>query len=359
MSGSWLGFHNGLLWGSWIGVSSLAVQIYHAFIPIVGNSAVSARSAASLAALITLAVIYALGHRAAGRPGAIAATLILLAATPLRDAAVDATALPVLILVGAVLAYGLHACVGRGTPLAVAMVAAGLSLAALAEPLWLPGAVVALVAVVVVCGERGMRRRAFGASALVMVILVGPYLTSTAAQNNGRPFAALDASAVAARNAEFADGSHGAPSALQLRRDPTATGSSVSLSQYVFGDHSLTQVAGSTLSGGQQAMSAFGAGGVLAGIALALALVGCLYVLILPRMRALALVPILVVLPTLFVAGRIATDDFAAGAAWWPVLPLSAAILTYAAIALARPALAPHLASLRAHARRRPQARLT
>jgi hypothetical protein len=358
VSASWFGFHNGLLWGSWNGASSLATQLYHAFTPIVGNATVSARSAALLAALLAIAALYALGNRAAGRIGAVTAALIALAATPLRDAVVDGSALPVLVLAGTLLLYGLHACLGKATPLAVALLAAGLSLAALAEPLWLPGAAVALGVVVLVCAERGTRWRALGAGALVMLILLGPHLASTAAQNNGRLFADVDARAIAARNAEFAGGGHGAPSAAQVARDPAATGQPVTLGGYVFGDHSLAQVVGSTLSGGQRALSAFGAGASALGVlAFAFSLLGVVYVLILPRLRMLVFAPLIVALPALFVAGRITTSHFGAGAVWWPVLPVSAAILMYAAVHLAQPWLEPRLAAARTRARRHVDAR--
>jgi hypothetical protein len=191
-----------------------------------------------------------------------------------------------------------------------------------------------------------------------MLILLGPHLASTAAQNNGRPFADVDARAVAARNAEFAGGGHGAPSAAELTRAPTATGQPVTLGGYVFGDHSLAQVLGSTLSGGQKALSAFGAGGsALGALAFAFSLLGVAYVLILPRLRLMVLVPLIVALPALFVAGRIRTDYFGAGAVWWPVLPVSAAILMYAVVQLARPWLEPRLAAARTRVRRRVDAR--
>jgi hypothetical protein len=131
-----------------------------------------------------------------------------------------------------------------------------------------------------------------------------------------------------ARNAEFlATGRHGAPTPAQAGRDPLA-GEPVTLAGYVFGDHSLTQVAGSTLVGGQRALAAFGVSAV--------ALLGVAYLLLLPRLRRLALVPLLIPLPTLFIAGRTAADPFAAAAVWWPVLPASAAVLAYAAVALVR-----------------------
>jgi hypothetical protein len=354
VTGSWLGFHDGLLGGSWIGVSSLAVQLYHAFTPIVGDAGVSARSAALLAMLLALAAIYALGNRAAGRLGAVVATLIALACTPLRDAVVDGSSLPVLVLAGALLAYCVHACLARATALAAALLGAALALAVLANALWLPGAVLALPIVVLVCGEPGSRLRALGAGTLVALILLGPHLASTAAQNDGRLFADVDAAAVAARNAEFAGEGHGAPSVLEALRAPLG-GRPVTLAGYVFGDHSLGQGAGGTLSGAHEALSAFGAGGAaLGGIAFALALVGVAYVLLLPRLRLLVLVPLLVALAALFVAGQTPADAFAAGAVWWPALPASAAILGYAAVRLAQPRLG-GLTRLRFRAQHRPE----
>ena len=278
--------------------------------------------------------------------------LIALAATPLRDGALDGSALPALVLAGALLLYGLHACLARATPLAVALLAAGLSLAALANPLWLPGALVVLPVVVLLRGERGARGRAIAAGMLVLLILVGPNLTSTAAQNNGNLLAGMDARAVAARNVEFVGGGQGAPSLTQRERDPLAIGTPVTFGDYVFADHSPSQIVGSTLTGGQRALSAFATGSPLTAIAFAFALLGVIYVLIVPQLRPLVLVPIIVALPTLFVAGRIQTDNFAAGAVWWPVLPVSAAILVYAAAQLTRPAIVLRLGSTRGRVRR-------
>ena len=357
VSASWLQFHDGLLWGSWIGVSSLAVQVYHAFTPIVGDAAVSARTAALLAALLAVAAVYALGNRAAGRLGAVVATLIALAASPLRDAVVDGGSLPVLLLAGAVFAYCLHACLARATPLAAAMLAGGLSLVALADPLWLPGAAVALPLVVLVRGEPGARLRSLGVGALTALVLLAPHLASTAAQNDSRPFADVDARARMARNAEFAGKGHGAPSVAESLRDPLG-GRPVTLAGYLLGDHSPGQLVGGTLRGGQETLSAFGAGGsALGAIVFALALLGVAYVLLLPGLRLLVLVPLLVALPALFVAGQTDTDAFAAGAVWWPALPVSASILVYAAVRLAQPTATPRLARWRLQAQQRFQGR--
>ena len=245
---SWFGFHDGLLWGSWIGVSSLATQLFHAFGPIVGDAPVSARSAALLAALLALAAVYALGHRAAGRLGAVAAALIAIAATPLRDAAVDGGSLPVLVLAGALLAYALHALPGQGhTARRRRCWPRGSRWPHWPSP---SGSRVPSWRCRSSCWpavSAARARRALGAGALVAAILVGPHLASTAAQNDGKPFADVSARAIAARNAEFAGGGHGAP----LGRGGvarSALGDPVTLGGYVFGEHSLAQVAGGTLT---------------------------------------------------------------------------------------------------------------
>jgi hypothetical protein len=332
---SWLGFHDGLLWGSWSGVSSLAVQVYHAFRPIVGDAPAAARSGSLLALLLALAAVYALGHRAAGRRGAVAATLVALAASPLRDAAVDGGALPVLVLAGALLGYALHACAANVAPGSAALLGLALAVIALAEPLWLPGAVLALPVVVLAAGERGRRAGALGAGVLVLALALAPHLAATAAQNDGDALAAVTTRAVAARNQEFAGKGHGAPTALEQLRDPYG-GRPVTLGGYVFGDHSGGQLMGGALTGAREALAAFARGSALAVAAFVLAALGLLYVVLLRRLRLLVLVPALVALPALFVAGRTPADAFSAGAVLWPALPASAAILVYAASELAR-----------------------
>jgi hypothetical protein len=264
------------------------------------------------------------------------AALVALAAAPLRDAAVDGGALPVLVLAGALLGYAVHACAARVTPASAALLSLGLTLAAVAEPLWLPGALLALPVVVLVRGERGERARAFGAGALVLAVALTPYLAATAAQNDGDALAGVTTRAVAARNQEFAGKGHGAPTALEQLRDPLG-GRPVTLSGYAFGDHSGGQVVGGTLTGAREALAAFADGSALTVAAFVLAALGLLYVVALPRLRLLVLVPALVALPALFVAGRTPADAFSAGAVLWPALPACAAILVYAVSELARP----------------------
>lgn len=330
VAGSWFGFHDGPLWGSWIGSSSLAVQVFHALTPIVGDAPISARSASLLALLLALSAIYALGHRVAGRVGAVTAIAVGVAAEPLRDAALSGDALPVLVLAAVLFAYALHVCAAETTPQTAALLGGAIVLLALAEPLWLPGAVLALPVVVFVRARPETRLRTLGAGALVVLVLLAGHLASSAAQHDGNALADVGARAVAARNLEFAGLGHGAPSVLEAARDPLG-GHAVTLTGYVLGDHSISQVVGGALAGGQESLSAFSRGSALAVIAFAVALLGVLYTLCLPRLRLLVLVPLLVALPALFVAGRTTFDALSAGAVVWPALPAGAAVLAYAA----------------------------
>lgn len=349
---SWSGFHDGLLWGSWKGLSSLGVQLFHAFTPIVGTAPGSARAASLLAGLCALAAIYALGTRAAGRLGGVVAFGCAIAAAGFREAAVDGGTVVVLVLAGALAGYALHASLAEATPLAIGLLAGGVLFLSLADAVWLPGGVVMLLIVALVCGADGERRRVAGIGLITLVLLLTPHLASTASQNDGSLFANVSARAVAARNIEFLGSGHGSATPAQAARDPYA-GEPVSLPEYLFGDHSVSQVIGGVLAGGQESLAAFGRrgdAGLLGSLAVLLVVLGMLYVLILPRLRLLVLLPPLVVAPSLFIAERTDGDPLAAGAAFWPAILACAAILAYAAVGLARPHIEPRLtriASLR------------
>lgn len=346
---SWFGFHDGLLWGSWQTLSSLGVQVLHAFTPIVGTAAVSARSASLLAALVALAAVYAFGNRAAGRLGGLVAIGLAIAATPFRDAAIAGSTLPVLVLAGALLGYSIHACLAQATPLAIVLLAGGVTIVTLADPAWLPGGLAVIAIVAAACGEKGQRLRVLGIGLLATFVLLTPHLASSAAQNDGSLFSNMSARAIAARNAEFQGAGHGSPTPLELATDPLG-GRPVTLPGYLFGDHSVSQFIGGVLSGGQESLAAFGeASGPLAigGLAFGLAVIGVLYVLILPRLRLLVLLPPLVAAPTLFIASRTDADPLAAGAVIWPPMLVCAGILAYAVVSLARPTVEPRLATLR------------
>lgn len=345
---SWFGFHDGLLWGSWKGLSSLSVQVFHALTPIVGTAPGSARAASLLAGLCALAAIYAFGNRAAGRLGGVVAFGCATAAAGFSDAIVEGGSLPVLVLAGALMGYALHACLAVATPLAIGLLAGGVALLALAEPAWLPGALAMLVIVALVCGRQGERRRVVGIGVITLVVLLTPHLASTASQNSGSVFANVSARAIAARNIEFLGQGHGSPTIDEAARDPFA-GRPVTLPGYLFGDHSVSQVAGGVLAGGQASLAAFGKrgdSGALGTIAFLLVVLGVLYVLVLPRLRLLIMLPPLVIAPTLFIAERTDGDPLAAGAALWPAMLVSAGILAYAAVKLGRPAIEPRLSPI-------------
>ena len=355
---SWFGFHDGLIWGSWKSLSSLAVQIFHAFTPLVGTAPVSARAAAVLTALLALAAIYALGHRAAGRVGAASALLLAVITVAFDDLVVAGAPLPAVVLAGALFAYALHACLADATPVALAMLGAAAALLALAEPTWLPGALLVVLIVAMTCAESQWRTRAAAAGVLAVVVFSIPHLASTASQNDGRLLANLDARAVTARNVEFLGAGHGAPSPEEFARDPLS-GRSVSLSGYLFADHSPLQFGGGALVGGQRSLSAYGSAdsvGVVGTLAFLVAVLGTLFVLLLPRLRLLVLLTPLVVAPTLFIAARTPFDAAAAGAPLWPVMLACAAILAHAAARLVRPLLEPLVQRLNAL---RERARLT
>jgi hypothetical protein len=345
---SWFGFHDGLLWGSWTSLSSLAVQVFHAFTPIVGTAPVSARAAALLTALLALAALYAFGHRAAGRLGGVLAILLAVVAVGFRDAVVAGTPLPALVLAAALFGYALHACLVNASPVALVMLGLCGALLALAEPTWLPGTLLVVVAVALACAERPLRWRAAVAGVLAVLVCVVPHLASTASQNDGRMLANIQARAVAARNAEFLGRGHGAAAPQQLARDPLA-GRPVGLTSYLLSDHSASQLVGGVLSGGQRSITAFNKtdrGGVIGTLAVLVTLAATIFVLLLTRLRWLVLPMPLIVAPTLFITARAPFDPAAAGAALWPAMLVSTGILAFAVARLASPRLAPYLARL-------------
>jgi len=336
---SWFGFDDGLLSGSWQGISSLGVQIFHALTPVVGTVFVSARVAALLASLAALAAVYALAYRATGRFGAIVAVVLGAAALGLHEAVGAGSTLPVLVLAGALFGYALHAALSEATPVAIGVVGAAAALLVLADPAWLPGALLAVAVVALACSAPGQRLRIARLGLVTMVVCVLPHLVSTAGQNDGRMLANQDVRAVAARNIEFLGDGHGAPTPQQYAADPRS-GRPVTLTGYLFTDHSIQQVAGGTLAGGQDGIEAFVGTDRLASfgtVSMILLIAGAAFVLLLARLRMLALLAALVASPTLFIAAQTGGDAAMAGAVLWPVLLACAAILVHAAVELARP----------------------
>ncbi|MGH2917268.1 MAG: hypothetical protein ACRDLS_01515, partial [Solirubrobacteraceae bacterium] len=274
--------------------------------------------------------------------------LLAAGAAELHDAVLDGAPLPALVLAGALFGYALHACLAEATRPAIVMLGAAAALLALAEPAWLPGALVVLLIVALTRAVRPHRLKIAGAGLLAVLVCLVPHLASTASQNEGRPFADMDARAVTARNAEFAGDGHGAPTAVELSRDPLS-GRPVDLAGYLFSDHSASQFAGGALAGGQDSITAFNQtadAGVLGILAFVVAAAGALFVLLLERLRLLVLLAPLVVAPTLFIAANTAADPAAAGAVLWPVMLACAGILAYTGARLAHPLLEPYLETI-------------
>jgi hypothetical protein len=331
---SWVGFHSGLWWGSWIGLSSLTVQLFHAVTPLVGTGSAGARGAGALLGIAAVIAIYAVGNRVAGRRGAVIATVSALLADSFRLEVGLGSSIPVLALAAALFLYAVHVCLTRtGRQEIILLAGAGL-LMCLANPMWIPGVVIAIVVMALAYAPAGQRMHVLGVGLLALTLLTLPNRISTADQNGGDPFADINHEIRSARNVEFAGhGRHGAPSLAALRRDPTGSGSPVGLGDYLFVDHSLPVAAGTTLTGGYKAIGSFAVRDEtqLAGLlAFVLMVAGLAYLLILPRLRMLFIVPLLVSAPSLFLASRHVTLPFEAGMGIWPALLVGSGVLVYA-----------------------------
>ncbi len=357
VNADWLDLQTGLVSGSYGKVSSLAVQLFHALTPIVGTGAGAARAASAFVGIAALSVIYALGNRVAGRLAAAIAASVALMTEQFREAATSATSVTTLILAAALLAYVLHACVAEASLRGILLFAGAGALAVLADPFWLPGIVLAMGIVVSLYGVKGERLRLLGLGLLALALLLTPHRASVADQNAGNPFADFSERATIARNLEYAGRGHGTPPSSELSRDMSA-GEDVGLTRYVLGEHSLPAVLGGTVDGGLTALSSFAESDdvpVLGAFAFLVGLAGFLYLLIVPRLRMLAALPVLVAAPELFLASRDASAEFPsaafffpsghpsspfmAGSFFWPVFVASAGLLAYVVLAAYAPAL--------------------
>jgi hypothetical protein len=331
---SWFGFHNGLWWGSWVGVSSLTVQLFHAVTPLVGTGSAGALGASALLGIAAVIAIYAVGNRVAGRRGAVTAAVIALLADSFRLEVGLGNSVPVLALAAAVFLYAVHVCLTRTTRQEIILLAGAGLLMCLADPMWIPGIAIAIVVMALAYAPSGQRIRVLGVGLLALTLLTLPNRISTADQNGGDPFADINHEIRSARNLEFAgQGRHGAPSLAAFRRDPTGSGSPVGLGSYLVVDHSVPVVVGATLTGGYKAIGSFAVRDEtkLAGLLAFMLMVGGLaYLLILPRLRMLFIVPLLVSAPSLFLASRHATLPFEAGMGIWPALLVGSGVLVYA-----------------------------
>ena len=329
----WLDLETGLLSGSFGGLSSLTVQLFHSLSALLGEGAVGARGASALIAIASLAAIYALGNRVAGRwAGAIALSIALLA-DPFREAAVSGAATTTLILAAALLAYATHACLAEASRQAIAILGLAGGLAVLANPLWLPGVVAAVALLALRYAPPGERRRILGIGLLVLFVFLLPNRLSTAEQAEGDVLADVRERATAAATLEF-NGARQTDELLPLEDLSLETfqRKPIGLFEYLFSEHSVSVVIGGTLSGANDVLDSFTVReeSRLAGlIAVALALLGALYALALARLRMLVIVPLIIALPELFFVSRGASIPFAGGAIVWPAFVASGGLLAF------------------------------
>lgn len=334
---------SGLLTGSFGGLSSLTVEIYHLLGAALGKGAASARAASLVATVMALGALYALGCRAAGRKGAVTAAGLGLLAASMRAGAISGDDTPVLVLSAAIFLYAVHACLAEASPYAVGLLGAAGGVALLAEPTWGVGVILAMILLVAEYGQPGVRWRALGIGVLLLVIVAVPARISTADQSGGAPFADTSRRATLARNLEFAGRGHGAPARSELAIDPYA-GQKVGLFGYEVGDHSLRVFAGRALSGADQSLNSFAErdGNGLAGlIGWLVTLLGAIYLLIVPRLRLLVIIPLLMAIPDLFLVKQGIVAPFAAGAPVYAAMVLGGAVLVHVAWSLLECRVAP------------------
>jgi len=331
---TWVSLDTGLVSGSWELLSSLTVQMFHALTPLTGDGDAGARAASSLVGVAALIGIYAAGNRVAGRLGAVTAASLALIADPFRLAAASGEATTTLIFAAALLLTAIHVCLARTSRDEIIVLAAGGALAVLAEPTWLPGVLATMVVLTLAYGPRGQRLRVISVGLLALAVLLLPHLVSVANQNEGNLNAEVTQRATAARNIEFLGEGHGAPdSEAQLAGDPLA-GPDVGLAEYLLWDHSPVTFAGGALSGLYENLSAASErheARLLGLLGFVVGVLGAIYLLLIPRLRMLLLLPVLVGLPTLFFASRDVLDPFVAGAALWPAFLVGGGVLAYVA----------------------------
>jgi hypothetical protein len=142
-----------------------------------------------------------------------------------------------------------------------------------------------------------------------------------------------------ARNIEFLGRGHSAPPDAAAFAAHPYGGQPVGLGSYVFGDHSLSVVAGGTLSGAYDGLAASAHRPdtkVVGLLAFLVELVGLVFLLLLPRLRLLVLIPAMVALVPWFLDSRGSFPPFVAQAAFWPAMLVGAATVAYAAWNTAR-----------------------
>jgi hypothetical protein len=296
------------------------VQLFHALASFLGTGTGSARAASAIVGVAAVAALYWLGYRLAGRVSAVVVATLALLADPFREAATAGTAVTTMVLAAALFAYAVHASLAVASPPAVVALAVAGAIAVLAEALWFAGIVAGIVILTLLYAPRRRRVRTAGAALLLLAILLLPSRMSVAAQHDGDVFGDLADRVTIARVTERAS------EALPTDRER------VGLTAYVFGDRSVGVVVGDALTGADDALAAFAerdGAGLVALLGFVLACVGTIYLLIVPRLRMLVIVPAVVALPALVIVGREAMPAFVGGIPFWPAVLAGGGLMAY------------------------------
>jgi hypothetical protein len=315
--GGWLRLDDGMLSGTFGRLPALTIQLFHALIPLSGSGAAAAGTAGMLVGIGALAAIYALGRRLAGLPGALTATACALLADPFRDSLSTGGALGTLVLAATLFAIAVHRTLVRPDRAALILLGGAGGLAILAEPIWWPGVVGAAALLAVRETPRGEGWRALALVLAALVVISLPSRVSVADQHHGDLSGDLSDRATAARNAEFTD--------LQSE-------SRVGVVDYLFDMHAPSAVASGVVTGGRESTTATTRRPVTRAVGLVAFLVeaiGVLYLLLVPRLRLLVLVPAMLAVVPWFFAAEGGLDPLLAGAAFWPALLAGAATIAY------------------------------
>jgi len=192
--------------------------------------------------------------------------------------------------------------------------------------------------IVLAYAPHGQRWRLLAVGLLAFVVLLLPNRVSTAHQNEGNLAGDISRRATFVRNVEFAGRGHGAPASEAERARRPFSGEKAGLAEYLMGDHSVTVVAGGTLSGLYDSLSAAARRHqtkLVGALAFALCVLGFVYLLIVPRLRLLVLLPVLLAVPEFFFTSRDGVPAFEAGAAVWPSFVVAGGVLLYVLVQFA------------------------
>jgi hypothetical protein len=158
-------------------------------------------------------------------------------------------------------------------------------------------------------------------------------------QSSGDGSADVTLRATQARNLEFIGAGHGAPPTRAAYEVDPFSGKRVGLGAYVFGEHSLFGVLRGAIGGIHDGLTAQAdrPEARLAGLlSFSLQIVGVVFLLAVPRLRLLVLVPAVVALVPWFLADRSGVSQFPAQTAFWPGMLAGVAALAYAGWQVAR-----------------------